>query len=78
MENVYFSCPPPADFAEILSQLRKIGTQKVFAFQNAWSGLEYKKMEWDGNEWSLKTSILIKTFQYLEWTIVRLATQNLS
>ncbi|XP_075672514.1 RNA pseudouridine synthase 2, chloroplastic [Castanea sativa] len=28
MENVYFSCPPPADFAEILSQLRKIGTQK--------------------------------------------------
>ncbi|KAF3970762.1 hypothetical protein CMV_005566 [Castanea mollissima] len=28
MENVYFSCPPPADFAEILSQLRIIGTQK--------------------------------------------------
>ncbi|GMY28174.1 RNA pseudouridine synthase 2, chloroplastic [Fagus crenata] len=31
MENVYFSCPPPADFAEILSQLREIGTEKVFA-----------------------------------------------
>ncbi|KAG7971590.1 hypothetical protein I3843_07G142400 [Carya illinoinensis] len=28
MENVYFQCPPPADFAEILGQLRKISTVK--------------------------------------------------
>ncbi|XP_062163458.1 RNA pseudouridine synthase 2, chloroplastic isoform X1 [Alnus glutinosa] len=27
-ENMYFACPPPADFAEILSQLREIGTVK--------------------------------------------------
>ncbi|KAF3446832.1 hypothetical protein FNV43_RR12012 [Rhamnella rubrinervis] len=27
-KNIYFSCPPPADFAEILNQLRQIGTQK--------------------------------------------------
>lgn len=27
-ENMYFSCPPPADFAEILSQLREIGIVK--------------------------------------------------
>lgn len=28
-EKIQFSCPPPPDFAEILSQLREIGTEKV-------------------------------------------------
>lgn len=28
-EKIQFSCPPPADFAEILSQLREIGTEKL-------------------------------------------------
>lgn len=28
-ENINFSCLPPADFAEILRQLRKISTEKV-------------------------------------------------
>lgn len=28
-ENVHFTCPIPADFAEILRQLRKIGTEKL-------------------------------------------------
>ncbi|KGN62268.1 hypothetical protein Csa_018737 [Cucumis sativus] len=27
-KNIRFSCPPPTDFTEILSQLREIGTQK--------------------------------------------------
>ncbi|KAJ4700599.1 Pseudouridine synthase [Melia azedarach] len=27
-KNIHFTCPPPADFAEILSQLREIGTEK--------------------------------------------------
>ncbi|CAK9312753.1 unnamed protein product [Citrullus colocynthis] len=28
-KNIRFSCPPPTDFAEILSQLREIGTKKI-------------------------------------------------
>ncbi|XP_038886061.1 RNA pseudouridine synthase 2, chloroplastic isoform X3 [Benincasa hispida] len=28
-KNIRFSCPPPTDFAEILSQLREIGTKKL-------------------------------------------------
>ncbi|KAF8406645.1 hypothetical protein HHK36_008735 [Tetracentron sinense] len=34
-ENVQFSCPPPADFAEILTHLRNISTEKLFILVEA-------------------------------------------
>lgn len=33
LDNIHFSRPPPPDFAEVLNQLREIGTEKVLAIQ---------------------------------------------